>query len=344
VIFDRIMSLLGLLARAFGWLCLGVAILLATAWMAVVLFFDGPLGSLNAGLAALSVLAVLAILRCIQPAALKFAVLLALGFGVALWWLTLSPSQGRAWPPEMAQTAWAESEGETITLHNLRECDSQSPDRGAVRWTSRTLQLTDIVGLDLFLGYRGRPLLAQPIVSFQMASGLPICVSVEPRREVGERFSPLESLCRHYELAVILADERDLVLRHTQSADGEELFLFPLQTPPEQARALFVDYLRLANELNKEPEWYHLLTAHVTESLRLHRLAFGAARPWDWRRLFTGKLAERACDLGLLQNTRPFSDFQRLSRVNGHARLAADDPDFSARLREALPGHAAPSE
>ena len=49
------------------------------------------------------------------------------GFAIVLaWWLTLKPSNERRWQPEVAQTAWAEIDGDTVTLHNVRNFDYHS--------------------------------------------------------------------------------------------------------------------------------------------------------------------------------------------------------------------------
>ena len=41
---------------------------------------------------------------------------------------------------------------------------------------------------------------------------------------------------------------------------GEQVYLYRIQAPPAQARALLVDYLNEVNRLADHPRWYNALT------------------------------------------------------------------------------------
>ena len=50
-----------------------------------------------------------------------------LGFVLVLiWWRTLRPTNDADWQPDVAQVAWAEVNGDKVTLHNVRNCDYRS--------------------------------------------------------------------------------------------------------------------------------------------------------------------------------------------------------------------------
>lgn len=332
------MYLLGLLGRLCGWVVVATGLLIATAWMAVLLYFDGPFSSFNVLLAAAPAVLVLGFAIFIRPVALMLSLVLALCFGVGAWWFTIPPSHGCYWETWCAQLPWAESEGDTITLHNVRLAEWRSREEGAAAWETRTVALGEITGVELFLCSSRCPLLGQPIISFQFARGNPLCFSFEPRCEAGERFSWLEGFLRRYEAMCVFGEEQDLVKRSAGFGSEEPVCLYRLNTTPERARALFVDCLQLANRVNRDPEWYHTLGASIASSLQLNRLALSMEHRFDWRLLFTGKLAERAYGLGQLAAPLPIEDLQRLSRINGHVRVLPADAEFSTRLREALPG------
>jgi hypothetical protein len=329
---------LSFLGRCFGWLFLALGMLLMAAWTAGALYFDGPLGHLNVLIAAIALLTFLAVLFFVRPGALKVVVFLVIFAGVLSWWFTLEARNDRHWQRDVAETPWAETNGETITLHNVRNFDYRSETDFTPHWETRTVRLSQLTGLDFFVNYWGSPHIAHPIASFQFADGPPICFSIETRKEVGETYSAIAGFFRQYELVYVMADERDVVRVRTNYRKGEDVYLYRLKGSPEAARALFLDYLRSANQLNKEPEWYNAITDNCTTGVRLHTKAIGAAHPWDWRLLLNGHMDERAYALGTLDNTLPFADLKRFSRINGLARLADRAPDFSARIRDGRPG------
>jgi hypothetical protein len=332
------MFVLSLIGRVLGWLCLALLLSLAGAWAAGALYFDGPFGDLNVLLSAVLLLALLAVVFFVRPGALKVAAFLAICAAVAGWWLTIEPRDDRHWQPGVAQTPWAETDGEIITLHNLRHCDYRTESDYTPRWETRTVRLSQLTGLDFFVTYWGSPHIAHPIASFQFADGPPVCFSIETRKEVGESYSAIGGFFRRCELVYVMADERDVVRVRTNFRTSEEVYLYRFKTPPAAARALFIDYLRTANQLHKEPRWYHALTDNCTSGVRLHSMAIGTAKPWDWRLLLNGHMDERAYDLGTLDTTLPFAELKRVSRINDRGRAAGDAPDFSARIREGLPG------
>ncbi len=78
------------------------------------------------------------------------------------WWLTLKPSNDRAWQPDVAQTAWAEIDGDHVTIHNVRNCDYRTEGDYTPRWETRSFDLSQIRGMDIFFTYWGSPWIAHP--------------------------------------------------------------------------------------------------------------------------------------------------------------------------------------
>jgi hypothetical protein len=59
---------------------------------------------------------------------------------------------------------------------------------------------------------------------------------------------------------------------------------------------------------------------------------------WDWRLLANGYADELAYEKGVLDTSLPFAEFKKISIINPKAEAADQDPDFSLRIREKLPG------
>ena len=158
------------------------------------------------------------------------------GFALVLaWWLTLKPSNDRAWQPDVAQTAWAEIDGDHVTIHNVRNCDYRTEGDYTPHWETRSYDLAQIRGMDIFLTYWGSPWIAHPIVSFQFGDNDYIAMSIETRKEVGEQYSAIRGFFRYYELIYTVSDERDVVRLRTNYRKGEETYLFHTRATPEHA-------------------------------------------------------------------------------------------------------------
>lgn len=257
---------------------------------------------------------------------------------VAIWWFTLDPSNDRPWQPDVAQTGWAEINGDTVTLHNVRHCDYQTETDYTPQWLTRTVRLSQITGIDLAINYWGSSLMAHPIVSFQFADSPPVCFSIETRKEKGESYSAIGGFFRQYELTYIAAEEADVIRVRTNFRKGEDVYLYRLNITPDQARGRFMEYLTTMNTLRGEPRWYNALTTNCTTSIRTQHNGSERA-PWDWRLLANGKGDELLFSRGrLITDGYSFQELKAKARINDAAKAAGNSPDFSRLIRVGRPG------
>jgi hypothetical protein len=317
----------------------GFALLLTlalTAWAAAALYFDLLPGTSLRTLGASSYgLAMVGALLTFRGRGKAIAICLA-GFALVLaWWLTLKPSNDRAWQPDVAQTAWAEIDGDHVTIHNVRNCDYRTEGDYTPHWETRAYDLAQIRGMDIFLTYWGSPWIAHPIVSFQFGDNDYIAMSIETRKEVGEQYSAIRGFFRYYELIYTVSDERDVVRLRTNYRKGEETYLFHTRATPEHARATFLNYLKKINRIRNRPEWYNALTNNCTTNI-----ATLAGEPQlDWRVLLNGRADQMLFERGdLATGNLPFAQLKQQAHINAAARAANDAPDFSRRIREGRAG------
>jgi hypothetical protein len=248
----------------------------------------------------------------------------------------LKPSNDRAWQPDVAQTAWAEINGDEITIHNVRNCDYRTANDFTPHWGTRTVRLSQITGIDLAINYWGSPWIAHPIVSFQFADALPLCFSIETRKTIGQQYSTLEGFYRQYTLIYIVADERDCIRLRTNYR-REDVYLYHTLASPAQARQRFREYINTLNTLHENPRWYNAVTSNCTTSIRAQRAAKLRA-PWDWRILLNGKADEMLYqDHAIATGGLSFTELKQRSLINERARAADQNPDFSRIIREGLP-------
>jgi hypothetical protein len=314
----------------------GVA--LTSAWALMALAIDLPFPRLRLVAAVLYGLAILLSLYFLRARLVRQLAACLVCFSVVLaWWLTLKPSNEGQWQADVSRTAWAEVQGNTVTIHNLRDCDYRAELDYTCQWLTRTVDLNQIEGLDLFMNYWGSPLIAHTILSFNLRGADPVVFSIETRKQAGQTYSALLGFFRQYTLISVVSDERDVVRLRTNYRHGEDLYLFHTTATPAFARSLFLNYLGMTNDLYEHPAWYNALTHNCTTEI--YTLKSMQGQHWDWRILLNGKADEMAYEHGMLvTDGLPFKVLKQRAWINPAARAANEDPDFSARIRQDRPG------
>ena len=168
-----------------NWTLAWLVASLCALWAIGALYFDFP--KVGPFVAIVFLTALVASVIFVRGKLLKLATLFVAFVVVDLWWFTLKPSNDGAWQPDVARTAWAEINGDEITIHNVRNCDYRTTTDFTPHWETRTVRLSQITGMDLAINYWGSPWIAHPIVSFQFSDGLPLCFSIETRKTTGQQ-------------------------------------------------------------------------------------------------------------------------------------------------------------
>ena len=258
------------LLRFTGWTVAWVIAFLCALWSIGALYYDFP-KHLGAAAALVFVGVLLAALIFVRGKVLKLASLFAAFALILIWWLTLKPTNDRNWQPDVAQTGWGDINGDEVILHNVRNCDYRSENDYTPRWETRIVRLSHIAGLDLFIMYWGSPLMAHPIASFRFTDTLPLCFSVEARKEVGQEFSAVASLYRQAGLIYVVADERDSIRVRANYRHGEDVYLYRTLASQDRARVRFLEYVNTLTALHTRPRWYNVITTNCTTAIRDQR-------------------------------------------------------------------------
>ena len=269
--------------------------------------------------------------RTMVVAVIAFAVLVGLFFRVPA-------SNARDWETEVAQLPYATINGDIITIHNIRNFEYRTESDFTPRWETRTYDLGKLDSVDLIAVYWGSKAIAHIMLSFGFQGKDHVAVSIETRKEKGESYSTLAGFFRQYELIYVVADERDVIgVRTTYRQPQEDVYVYRVKAPLVNIRTGFLDYLKTMNEMRAQPEFYNTLTTNCTTSVLVHTRMNPEAPPMSWKILLSGYVPEYLYELGRLDNTRPFVELERISRVNEQAHAAGTDAAFSQRIREGLP-------
>jgi len=323
-------------ARALGALLgLGLA-----AFGALALWNQAPGGRFAAAaLAGLWVIWVGAscLLASADPRSWRAWGLLAAGCVLlGLWWVAITPSNDRVWAADVARTLRAERQGSQVLLHNVRNFDWRSDDDFTVRWETRRYDLDSLRSVDMALSYWMGPAIAHTLVSFGFDDGRQLVFSVEVRKERGEEYSALAGFFKRYELALVAADERDILGVRARVRD-EDVYLYRVHMSKPAMRALFEQYLDESDALRATPRFYQTLTANCTTIVYAMMERIVPGLPLDARLLLSGYLPSYVQEVGGLTAGYSLQELQEKGRITARARQAGPHADFSAAIRQGLP-------
>lgn len=254
---------------------------------------------------------------------------------VGALWTRYRPAFAREWAADQARWPTAHFEGRHVTLRNMRHATYRTVDDYDVTWYDRTYALDRLTRMDFiiepFALWRG---LAHTFVSFAFDDGEHVAISVEVRREEGERFGPLKGLFKQFEVMYVVGDERDLIgLR--ANIRKSPVYLYPVKATPAQVQALFIAMLTRANRLAEHPEFYHTFTNTCATNIVRHIVDLsGVQMPFDLRVLFPGYADALAFELGLIDTPFSLHEARRRYLINPRSAFGPEDgPAWSRQIR-----------
>ncbi|CAH1665008.1 Lnb N-terminal periplasmic domain-containing protein [Chelatococcus asaccharovorans] len=316
-----------------------VAIILCGIWWSGALWFRLPVGVYGryAAMAAWGLLSLLTIVMLVRGdwrSLLLYAVVL---IGLGLWWSSIKPSNNRQWADDVAEMLSAEINGNSVTLHNVRNFAWRTETDYTPRWETRRYDLDTLTSVDMILSYWGRPGIAHTLVSFGFADGQFVVFSVEIRKEKNESFSEIGGFFKEFETSIVAADERDII-RLRPNVRGEDTYIYRIRMPKEAARSLFIAYVEAANALIERPRFYNTITANCTTIVyeMVKRIVPGL--PMDYRLVLSGYLPEYIYDVGGLDTHTSVEALRARGRITERAIAADGSSDFSQAIRAGVPG------
>ena len=311
------------------------AVILLTAWAGLAIWFRLPAPDLAKLACAfvLALLGVLAIREAAGGAGYRGIALFALAMGgVLLWWASIAPPSSAKWAPDVGRQVTGSTQGDMLTLTNVRDFEWRSDQDFDQRWETRTYDLKRLRSADVFMSHWSGPAMAHMIVSFGFDDGRFLAWSVEVRRREGGEFSPIADFFKSNALVIVAADERDVV-RVRSNVRGEDVQLYRLTIGPDAARALLFEYVADANALAQAPAFYNSITTNCTTTVVKLARAAGGEVPFDWRLIANGYLPEFLYERGVLDTKIPFRELEQKSHIRARALDAGARSDFSRLIR-----------
>lgn len=255
--------------------------------------------------------------------------------------VVLQPSNRRVWETGMEKPAEITRTGNIVTIKNLRDLK----DKGGepyYTYASRTIDIKDIVRswfvfepfpVKSFPGFNG---VAHTYFIFDVKNGPPIAVSVEARREKGERYTAEEGLFNKYELINIWSTENDALIQRSVLR-SENQYMFPLTVSSSASQALFAQMIQETQKLANHPRFYNSLLSNCTNELAkaANRIKPGII-PFNIALIFPGYSDRELYKLGLIPHNKPFEEIKKKYYVTDHIKKIYKEDDFSEKLRTYL--------
>ena len=325
-----------------GLTLLGVMIAVLTGWGALTLRYLAPgTGTVRITLSwvfvtlGLIALGALFVRRARRMAWCAFTIGLVV---VLVVWASATPSNSRDWQPEVAVLPHATIDGDHVTVHNIRNFDYRTESDFTPAYYDRTFDVRRLDRLDLVAVYWIGPAIAHLFVTFGFGDEH-LAISIEARKDRTRSYGTVPGFFKQYELVYVVGDERDIIRVRTnyRKSPPEDVYLFRTVGPIENARRIFLDYVRDINEIRERPRFYNTLTTNCTTMILAHAAVNPGHVPYSWKVLLSGYAPEYAYEQGRLVRSTSFEELKRRSHINASAQAADKAPDFSRRIRASLP-------
>jgi len=236
---------------------------------------------------------------------LALTALLALA-GLAVVVSSRVPSNNRVWDEDVRLLSRVETFADgSVLFGKVRNWRYTRDAVVAKDHVARRYDPADIQGLWLYeqgLGLGGR--IAHTFLVFEFpdhyGSGRWLGLSVETRRELGEKYSLLGGVLRSFEVTHMWAMEEDLVTRRVEFLDYP-LVRYRVDVPGRYLGPIFRQFVDETAALAETPRWYNTLTTNCTNSLISYvNEVEPDAIPWHHSFILTGKVDDYLAELGYL--------------------------------------------
>lgn len=236
---------------------------------------------------------------------MRFRVGILLCLIVSAVTFTLLPNpQPEAWETPWAQTPEFHLEGDRLTISHLRDFSYRTPDDFDVRYRTETYDLSTITGADFAECYwDGHVAICHTMLSFSFADGRHLVVSGETRLPKGVEQNAVGGLYKQYGIAYLFGTEEDIFALRTNYRH-EDLYLYPMNITPQQARALLLRMVSIAETAHRDHTAYNTLTNNCSSGIVNSFVPPGRSLPWKYRYLpvHNGSIAEILFEHGALRS------------------------------------------
>lgn len=253
---------------------------------------------------------------------------------VTVMLLVRTPSHDRDWEVGQEELPHIVFDENQFTIENLRDFRWTGPFDADVNYIQDSFDLQNMNSVDVvishFSDFEG---LAHIFLSFGFTDGRHISISLESRREKGEKFSPFWGLLDQFEIIYVVATDRDLIGLRTGHRN-ERVYIYPTVATPEQAQELFMELAENINGIYDKPVMYNTITHNCTNEITrkvedMTDLDF----PLTYKSILPGYFDEVLYEMGVIDTSKPLQEVRALSLVNNEL-VDEEHENFAVHVRE----------
>lgn len=247
--------------------------------------------------------------------------------------LTKTPRHDRDWVEHLSATPEVRRSGESWQVSPIRNWSYDSAGPTARDWIDTARIDPDRLKRVWLMvePHPGLDIMAHTLVLFEFEEDELIGLTIEARKEKGEKYDPLRGALGRFELLYVWATPRDLLTRRAVYLD-HEVYLYRLELTPGEARAYLTSLLERTAAIETRPRFYNTLTSNCT-----NELAKSGGLAWHPAFILTGGAARALHGRGRIAGP----DFEAVKAAANMtetvAALAGEPPErFNAALLQRL--------
>ena len=273
----------------------------------------------------------------LKKVALVFLVVVILvSISLFLFLVRQKPSHNRDWELGQEKLPQILLEGDEILVKNLRDFHWTGPFEAQPNYIDAKYFLDQMQTVDVVIShfdeFEG---LAHIFLSFGFSDGRHISISLETRREVGEKFSPWLGILRQFEIIYVVGTDNDLLGVRTGPRE-ERVYIYPTLASPQQVRDLFGKLAQDINAVYEEPIFYNTLTQNCTNRLTRRVEEISDVRfPLTYKSILPGYFDEVLYDMRIIRTRESFQQTKQGALVD-NAKTDFTDPDYPTKVRSSL--------
>ena len=255
---------------------------------------------------------------------------------IVLWFIFLPASNQRDWSLEVSRLPKITFNDNKVAIENFRNF-RYTRNETKEKFEKCIFDLDKLIGTDMLISYWDNyRSIAHTLVCFRFEDGQNIAISLEVRKEKGEKYHPTSGMFKQYELIYIIGDEKDLIPLRTKLRK-EETFLYPMNLNKKHSKLFLIDILEAANDLHANPRFYNSLGQNCTTTLIDHLNKVGNFNiSFTSKVLLNGISDYYAYQLEGIINDLPFEILKRCCYISDIANKITLDNNFSINLRKVI--------